>query len=64
MSNIKENDSHSKIENIEAQIASQLQQKENLKIEYQRIKNLVESGAATIQKQDDLALFPQGFINR
>lgn len=45
---------HSKIENIEAQIASQLQQKENLKVEYRRVKNLVESGAATIQKQDGL----------
>lgn len=45
---------YSKISNIEAQIASQLQQKENLKVQFERVKNLVASGAATIQQKDDL----------
>jgi HlyD family secretion protein len=45
---------HTKIANVEAQIATQLQQKENLMVQYNRVKNLVESGAATIQQQDDL----------
>jgi HlyD family secretion protein len=43
-----------KTANIEAQIATQLQQKENLMVQYKRVKNLVESGAATIQQQDEL----------
>ena len=44
----------SKLAGIKAQIAVQEQQKDNVEVNYKRVVNLVESGAATAQQKDDL----------
>ncbi|MCF8358238.1 MAG: efflux RND transporter periplasmic adaptor subunit [Prolixibacteraceae bacterium] len=44
----------SKMAGIHAQIETLKQQKENLEVNYNRVINLVESGAATVQQRDDL----------
>ncbi len=44
----------SKMAGIHAQIETLKQQKENLEVNYNRVINLVKSGAATVQQRDDL----------
>ena len=44
----------SKIASVNAQVASYKQQQENIRVNYNRVVKLVETGAATIQQRDDM----------